>query len=57
MYNKILAEINPTKSSAKITFVNAFYVEFSLLLRERKSTTLSLMQEAIVKVEENILGS
>jgi hypothetical protein len=35
-------EINPTEASTKITFENAFDVEFSLLLRERRSTTLFL---------------
>jgi predicted component of viral defense system (DUF524 family) len=57
MYNKIPAEIKPTETSAKITFSNAFDVEFSLLLRERRSATLSLMQEVDVEVEENILAA
>jgi hypothetical protein len=57
MYNKIPTEIKPTETSAKITFSNAFDVEFSLLPRERRSTTLSLMQEAIVEVEANILAA
>jgi hypothetical protein len=35
MYNKIPVEIKPTETSSKITFSNAFDVEFSLLLRER----------------------
>jgi hypothetical protein len=51
MYTKIPDEIKPTETSAKITFVNAFDVEFSLLLRERRSATLSLMQEAVIEVE------
>jgi hypothetical protein len=40
MYGRILDEIKPTKASAKITYANAFDVKFSLLLRERRSTTL-----------------
>jgi len=57
MYNKILDEIKPTETSAEITFANAFDVEFSLLLRERRSTTLLSMQELALKVESNILTS
>jgi hypothetical protein len=57
MYNKIPDEIKPTEASTKITFANAFDVEFSLLLRERRSTTLLSMQEATIEVESNILAS
>jgi hypothetical protein len=45
------------KTSTKITFANAFDAEFSLLLRERRSTTLLSMQEAALEVESNILAS
>ena len=51
MYTKIHDEIKPTETSTKITFVNAFDAKFDLLLRERRSATLSLMQEAIIEVE------
>jgi hypothetical protein len=57
MYNKILDQITPTKSSTKITFANVFDAEFSLLLRERRSTTLLSMQKATIEVESNILAS
>jgi hypothetical protein len=57
MYTKIPDEIKPTETSAKITFANAFDVEFSLLLRERRSSTLSLMQEETIEVESNILAA
>jgi hypothetical protein len=57
MYSKIPDEIKPTETFAKITFVNAFDAEFSLLLRERRSATLSLMQEATIEVESNILAA
>jgi hypothetical protein len=43
MYGRIPYEIKPTKASAKITYANAFDAEFSLLLRERRSTTLLSM--------------
>jgi hypothetical protein len=56
MYSKIPDEIKPSKTSAKITFANAFDAEFSSLLRERRSATLSQMQEAAIDVESNILA-
>ena len=43
IFSKIPAEINPTNTSAKITYANAFDSEFCLLLRERRSASLSLM--------------
>jgi hypothetical protein len=57
MYGKIPEEIKPSEASTKITFANAFDVEFSLLLRERRATTLSLMQDAAIEVESNILAA
>jgi len=41
MYSKIPDEIKPSETSAKITFANAFDVELSLLLRERRFATLN----------------
>jgi len=35
MYNKILAEVKPTTTSAKLTYASAFDFDFCLLLRER----------------------
>ena len=55
MYSKIPAEIKPTDTSAKITYANSFDSEFCLLLRERRSATLSLMQDVALEVESNIL--
>ena len=43
MFFKILAEIKPTDTSAKITYANAFDSEFYLLLREIRFSSLSLM--------------
>jgi hypothetical protein len=56
MYSKILDEIKPTETSTKINFSNAFDAKFSLLLRERRSATLILMQEETIEVESNILA-
>jgi hypothetical protein len=57
MYRRIPDEIKPNKSSAKITYANAFDAELSLLLRERIFTTLLSMQEVAIEVESNILAS
>jgi hypothetical protein len=57
MYGKIPEEIKPSETSAKITFANAFDAKFSLLLREGRITTLSLMQDAAIEVESNILAT
>jgi hypothetical protein len=57
MFGKIPVEIKPSDASAKITFFAAFDPDFCLILRERRSTTLSLMQDASLKVESNITTS
>jgi hypothetical protein len=56
MYNKILAEINPTKASAKISYASAFNPDFYLLLRERRATSLDQMQYVAIDVESNVLA-
>jgi hypothetical protein len=57
MYNKIPTEIKPTKTSAKITYANAFEPEFFLLLRERRATSLAHMPNETLEVESNILAT
>ena len=57
MYNRIPAEINPSETSTKLTYANAFDHEFSLLLRERRPISLLNMQDAALEVESNILAS
>ena len=57
MYNKIPTEIKPIGTSAMITYANAFDSDFCVLLRERRSTSLSLMQDATLEVESKILAS
>jgi hypothetical protein len=52
MYSKIPAEIKPTETSAQITYANSFDSEFSFLLRERRSATLSLMQDVALKLSQ-----
>jgi hypothetical protein len=57
IYGKIPTEIKPSDASTKITYSDAFDSDFYLLLRERSSPTLSLMQYASLEVESNILAS
>ena len=54
MYNKIPTKIDPTDTSARITYENAFDSDFYLLLRERRSASLSLMQDASLEVESKL---
>jgi hypothetical protein len=55
MYNKIIAEINPSEAFAKITYASAFDPDFCLLSREMRATTLAHVQDEAVEVESNIL--
>ena len=57
MFTKNPAKINPIGTSAKITYASAFDSEFCLHLRERRSASLSLMQDAVIEVESNIVAS
>ena len=43
MYRKIPTEIKTTNTSARITYANAFDSDFFLLIKERRSTSSSLM--------------
>ena len=43
MYGKIPTEIKAAETLEKLTYVNAFDADFSLLLRERRSPTLANM--------------
>jgi hypothetical protein len=56
MYGRIPNEIKLIDASTKITYANEFDSEFSLLLREIRSTTLFSMQEVAIEVESNILA-
>jgi hypothetical protein len=56
MYNKILVEIKPTETSAKITYSSPFDPDFFLLLREIRATSLAHMKDATLEVDSNILA-
>jgi hypothetical protein len=57
MFGKIPAEIKPTDPSTKISYSSSFDPEFCLILRERRSATLDLMQDVSLEVESNIMAS
>jgi hypothetical protein len=57
MFGKIPSEIKPTDASTNITYSYAFDLEFFLILRERRSTTLALMQYVALEVESSIVAS
>jgi uncharacterized small protein (DUF1192 family) len=57
MYNKIPAEVKPSEASAQISYAGAFDPDLCLLLRERRATSLSQMQDAAIEVESNILAA
>ena len=57
MFDKIPAEIKPSDASTKITYYFSFDPKFFLILRERRSTTLTLMQDVALEVESNIMAS
>jgi hypothetical protein len=56
MYNKIPVEIKPTEASDKITYASYFDLDFHLLLRERRATSLDHMQDVALEVESNVLA-
>jgi hypothetical protein len=57
MFDKIPAEIKPSDTSTKIAFSSAFDPDFCLILREKRSATLALMQDATLEVKSNIMAS
>jgi hypothetical protein len=57
MYQKIPNDIRPVERLAKVTYANAFNVDFCLLLGERRSAIMVDMQDSTLEVESNILAS
>jgi hypothetical protein len=57
LYHKIPAEVKPSQTAAKVTFTGAFEPDFSLLLRERRFSTLMGMQDDAIEIESNIMAS
>jgi len=57
LYHKIPAEVKPSQLAAKVTFAGPFDSDFSLLWRERRSTTLAGMQDNAIEIEPNMMAS
>ena len=57
MYSKIRNEIKPTEASTKITYADVFDPDFSLLLQERISTSLTQMQDNSLEVGSNVVAA
>jgi len=57
LYNKIPAVVKPSEPSTKVTFAGAFELDFSLLLREIRGSTLNRMQDDAVEIESNMMAS
>ena len=48
-YDAILANVKPPLGAAKLHYVDAFSIEFTLLLRERRFVSLTyMMDDAII---------
>ena len=56
VYNSIPNDIRPSPAGAKVHYVDAFDNDFTLLLRERKSTTLPAMFTDALEVEANMMA-
>ena len=56
-YNSIPLDIKTLVGDAKLHYADAFESDFSLLLRERKSTTLPSMFKYALEVEANLMDS
>jgi hypothetical protein len=59
VYNTIPIDINPPPPHkvAQLKYVDSFESDFSLLLRERRSTTLDDMMTDVIEVEVNLMAS
>jgi hypothetical protein len=56
-YNSIPTEVNPPPRATQLRYVDSFESDFSLLLRERRSTSLDDMMSDAIEVEVNLMAS
>jgi hypothetical protein len=52
-----LAEVKPSQPTTKVTFTRDFDIDFALLLREVRSTTLVVMPDDAIEIESNMMES
>jgi hypothetical protein len=57
LYSNIPTEVKPSHLVAKVTFAGAFNSDFTLLLRERRDTTLARIQGNAIEIESNMMAS
>ena len=57
VYNAILAQFKPLSGASQLQYVEAFNSEFTLLLSERRSTSLADMMKDSIEVEVNLIDS
>jgi len=55
LYNKILVEVKPSQPAAKVTLAIDFEPDFDLLLRERRSSDLTRMQDDDIEIDSNMM--
>ena len=57
MYKKIPNEIKPKTTISIVNYATTFKLDFLVMLRERKLTTLTNMQTEIVEIEGNLTAT
>ena len=56
-YDSIPTDVKPPLGDTKFNYAQAFASDFMLLLRERRSSSLTYMMDAAIEVEVNLLAS
>jgi hypothetical protein len=56
IYKKIPRDIKPSQLVEKVTYVGAFVVDFSMVLRERRSPNFLIMQDDAIEIEGNMIA-
>jgi hypothetical protein len=57
VYNSIPAEVQPPPGAAQLRYADSFDNDFTLLLRERRSTNLDAIMSNAIEVEVNMMAS
>jgi hypothetical protein len=56
VYNSIPVEVKPPPGAAQLRYADSFDSDFSMLLRERRSTTLDNMMNDAIEVGVNLMA-
>jgi hypothetical protein len=57
VYNSIPTEVKPPPRAFELHYADSFDSDFTLLLRERRSTTLYDLMNDAIEVEVNLMAS